>query len=126
MPGVSVFDISPEILASSRTDTLIEMGTIREGEVVRYAAAVRNAGTEPLVIKSVATSCGCTAVDYEKRPIPPGETGRLTIKFDSRGFWGVQLKMVEIYTSASPRSYKMLIEAVVENPEYDDFSSKPE
>ena len=125
-PWVTVFDVSPEILASPRADTIIGLGTVREGEVVRYAAALRNTGTEPLVIKSINTSCGCTEVDYVKRPIAPGETGRFAVRFDSRGMWGTQLKLIEIYTSAGARSFNVLVEAEVENPEYDDFLQKPE
>lgn len=112
----TVFDISPEIL-SSRADTLVDIGSIREGEVVQFNAWLRNAGGEPLVVKDVATSCGCTSVDYERQPIAPGGMGRFSMRFDSRGMWGMQLKLIEIRTSAAKRGYQVFLRAEVTGDE---------
>jgi hypothetical protein len=114
--GGAVFDISPEILAA-RADTLVDIGAMRAGEVVRYDARLRNTGPEPLVIKSVTTSCGCTSVEYEKKPIAPGDEGHFSFRFDSSGMWGMQMKLIEINTSASKRSYKVMVQVEVENDE---------
>ncbi len=110
--GTAVFDISPEILAS-RTDTLVDVGIVRSGEIVLYNASLRNAGEEPLVIKRVDTSCGCTSVEYEKQPIVPGGEGNFSLRFDSRGMYGMQLKLIEIRTSAGTRPYQILLRAEV-------------
>jgi hypothetical protein len=113
----AVFDISPEIL-DARADTLIELGRIREGEIVQFDARIRNVGTEPLVIKSVDTSCGCTSVEYEKRPIAPNETGQFSFRFDSRGFWGTQLKLIELDTSVSQYPFQVMVRAEIEYPDF--------
>ncbi len=113
----TVFDISPEIL-KMRVDTLIDVGRIGEGEVVKYSAAIRNAGSEPLVITSVNTSCGCTSVEYEKRPIAPGEAGGFSLLFDSRGMWGLQHKLIEINTNFERQPYRVVVQAEVENNEF--------
>jgi hypothetical protein len=110
--GGAVFDISPEILAS-RTDTIVDIGAIRSGEIVRYDARLRNAGTEPLVIKDISTSCGCTSVEYEKQPIAAGAEGHFSFRFDSRGMYGMQMKLIEIETNASSRPYKVMVRASV-------------
>ncbi|MDR2890438.1 MAG: DUF1573 domain-containing protein [Alistipes sp.] len=111
--GGAVFDISPEIV-ESRKDTLVDIGLVREGEIVQYNAAIRNAGTDPLVITSVETSCGCTEVEYERAPIAPGATGGFSFRFDSRGMWGAQHKLIEIHTSAGRRPYRVVMQAEVE------------
>lgn len=108
----AVFDISPEIL-SSRADTLIDMGALSSGEVVQYDARLRNADSVPLVIKDITTSCGCTSVEYDKQPIAPGEEAGFSFRFDSRGMWGTQMKLIEIKTSASPRPYRVMVQAEV-------------
>jgi hypothetical protein len=108
-----VFDISPEILAS-RADTVVNIGSLRSGEVVQYDARLRNTGTEPLVIKDISTSCGCTSVEYDKQPIAPGAEGAFSLRFDSRGMWGVQMKLIEIRTSAAQRPYQVMVRAEVE------------
>jgi hypothetical protein len=110
--GGVVFEISPERLAS-RADTLIDLGAMNSGEVIQLAARLRNAGTEPLVIKEVSTSCGCTTTEYEKQPIAPGAEGPLEVRFDSRGMWGTQLKLIEIDTSAGTRPFKIMLQAEV-------------
>lgn len=48
----------------------------REAEFV-----ISNVGKLPLVINDVITSCGCTKVDYTKKPILPGENIILKIKY---------------------------------------------
>lgn len=113
----TVFDISPEIL-STHIDTLIDVGTIGEGEVVKYSASFRNTGSEPLVVKSVNTSCGCTSVDYEKKPIAAGEAGHFSFRFDSRGMLGLQHKLIEVYTNFSTRPYRVVVQAEVDIREF--------
>ena len=48
----------------------------REAEFV-----ISNVGKLPLVINDVITSCGCTKVDYTKKPILSGENIILKIKY---------------------------------------------
>lgn len=108
----AVFDISPELL-SARVDTLVDLGTLREGEVVRYDARLRNSGVEPLVIVEVRTSCGCTRVEYTREPIAPGAEGELSFQFDSRGMWGIVRRLIEIETSAAPDPLKIMVQAEV-------------
>ena len=40
---------------------------------------VTNVGNKPLVIYHVASSCGCTDVEWTKQPLKPGEKGSITI-----------------------------------------------
>jgi hypothetical protein len=110
----AVFDISARLLEAGR-DTSIFIGKMREGEVIRYDGWLRNTGTEPLVITSVDTSCGCTSVEYEKQPIEPDARGRLSFRFDSRGqMTGRQVKSIEIHTSAGPNPYTIMVNAEIE------------
>jgi len=41
----------------------------------------KNAGTEPLIITKCEGSCGCTVPTWPKKPIKPGETGVITVKY---------------------------------------------
>ncbi|MBQ1649339.1 MAG: DUF1573 domain-containing protein, partial [Bacteroidales bacterium] len=42
---------------------------------VSCSFTVTNIGSEPTVIFNVASSCGCTDVDWTKKPLQPGEKG---------------------------------------------------
>lgn len=112
--GGMVFDISPEIIRAGN-DTTIMIGKLRAGEIVQYDAWLRNAGTYPFVIIGVDTSCGCTTVDYEKNPIQPGEKGRFSFRFDSRGMSGTQIKSIDIRTSLGNSPYRLFMQAQVDN-----------
>ena len=49
---------------------------------------VTNIGDKPLVIYNVASSCGCTDVEWTKQPLKPGEKGsvKATYKNDEGGY----------------------------------------
>ncbi|MFQ5433267.1 MAG: DUF1573 domain-containing protein [Anaerolineae bacterium] len=63
--------------------TNLDLGDVVNGEIVNREVAVRNDGTEALVVESVSTSCGCTQATLEPMTIPPGESATLFIEFDS-------------------------------------------
>jgi len=115
----TVFTVSPSGLAvtppteAGGADTLVNLGTLTEGEQVRYDAHVRNAGTDPLVISGITTTCGCTSVEYDKKPIKAGDAGAFTFTLDTRGMWGLQMKLIDIATSAGERPYRIMVMATV-------------
>ena len=63
--------------------TVGDYGHIPEdgGSVVCRFEAV-NSGTEPVAIVDVITSCGCTSVAFDRKPIAAGESTTLDIRFD--------------------------------------------
>ncbi|WP_258097843.1 DUF1573 domain-containing protein [Marinoscillum pacificum] len=75
-------------------------GEIKQGEVVTHVFKYENTGNEALVISNVRTSCGCTAPDWNREPLAPGETTEMTIRFNSRGKMGVQNKIITISSNA--------------------------
>jgi capsular polysaccharide biosynthesis protein len=56
-------------------------GDIPQQKVSRVLR-VKNIGIQPLEIKNVSTSCGCTTASIDKTTIAPNETANLTIAFD--------------------------------------------
>ena len=61
-----------------------DFGTIVEGEKVSHTFEFKNIGKSNLIISQAKTSCGCTVVDYPKKPIKPNEISNITINFDSK------------------------------------------
>lgn len=41
-----------------------------------------NTGNQPLLIKDVKSSCGCTVPSFSKDPIMPGKTGKIEVKYN--------------------------------------------
>lgn len=58
-------------------DILIEDGA------VSCSFNVRNAGSKPIAIYSVVSSCGCTDVKWTREPIMPGKTGKISATYSN-------------------------------------------
>lgn len=78
--GGSVQAGAPEITLET---SLLKLGEMPNGEVAERQVVVTNAGNAPLVVDTVTTTCGCTTAGLSPMTIPPGESGVLTIAFDS-------------------------------------------
>ncbi len=77
-----------------------DFGDIEEGDVVEHIFEFENGGDQPLIFSNVLTTCGCTAPDWPREPIFPGETSSLTITFSSAGKAGIQNKVITILSNA--------------------------
>lgn len=78
-----------------------DFGDIYQGDVVKHTFKFENTGDEPLVLSNVAVTCGCTATDWPREPIAPGEEESITVQFDSAGKLGKQNKIITIYSNAN-------------------------
>jgi hypothetical protein len=83
-------------------------GKIEQGEKVEHTYVLTNSGKTDLQIRKVSASCGCTAVQPEKRVIGPGESINIKTVFNSAGKMGNQNKTVTIITN-DPRTSKMIL-----------------
>lgn len=90
-----------------------DFGTIREGEKAVYTYKFKNTGEAPLVIQGVQPSCGCTAPDWTKEPIPVGGTGFVKAEFDSQGKPGIQNKTISVTANTWPKAITLRFKAMV-------------
>ena len=93
-----------------------DFGKILQGEVVSYTFHFKNTGNAPLLITSVEKSCGCTASDYPREPIQPGESGEIKITYDSKGHHGFQSKVLIVKSNTMPSQTAIRIKAEVRTP----------
>lgn len=84
-------------------------GKIVTGEVVTHVFTFVNTGDAPLVIEKTARSCGCTTPSYSKEPVMPGDTGQITVQFNSMGKMGAQAKTVTIHYNNVEKSPAVII-----------------
>ena len=83
------------ILSQSHYD----FGKVKKGEKVDHDYEITNNGNNPLIISHVKPGCGCTAPEFTKEPILPGQKGKITLSFDSSNFDGQQYKQAEVYAN---------------------------
>ena len=92
-----------------------DFGKILQGEQVSYTFKFKNVGNAPLIISSIEKTCGCTTPEFTKEPIKPGETGKITISYDSKGHKGFQNKRLTVKANTNPSETVLRIKAQVEN-----------
>ena len=94
-----------------------DFGKIIQGEKVSYSFKFKNTGNSDLVIAKVSATCGCTASDYPRDPVRPGEDGVIEVSFDSSGKQGFQSKDLTIAANTQPSNTILTIKAIVIIPE---------
>ena len=90
-----------------------DFGTITEGQKVSYTYKFKNTGAAPLIIQNAQPSCGCTAPDWSREPIPVGGTGFVKAEFDSKGKPGLQNKTITVTSNTWPKTTTLTFKANV-------------
>ncbi|NOY36621.1 MAG: DUF1573 domain-containing protein [Chlorobi bacterium] len=94
-----------------------DFGIMTEGEALSHTFFFKNTGTGNLLIRSAATSCGCTVSKYDKKPIAPGDSGRMEVVFNSTGKIGKQRKTIAVRANTNPQVTLLAIYADVHEKE---------
>ncbi len=108
------------------TMTSIHLGEIQWKHAGLAAFSVVNMGDEDLVIESVHPDCGCVAVEWTNVPIPPGETGVISVSYNAE-MLGTFSKGVEVKTNAFDEPAYLVLTGKVVNEKKDysgDFSHR--
>lgn len=93
----------PEI---SFEEAEFNFGHVAVGEKITHTYSFVNKGKADLQIAQVTPGCGCTTLkDWPKEPISPGQTGVITVEFNSAGFSGNIEKTIQVATNGIPRDY---------------------
>jgi len=96
---------APSIEVNER---VFNFGEIQQGEKVSHTFKLTNTGKSDLILRKIRASCGCTAIEPEKKVISPGESANIVARFNSRGMNGRQNKSVTIYSNDPHRSTLLL------------------
>ncbi len=72
-----------------------------------------NTGDQPVSIVSARATCGCTMPSYTRRPVAPGDTGRVEIAYNPVGRPGRFSKKVYIETSDDDGRTTLVVKGVV-------------
>jgi len=92
-----------------------DFGTIPLGGDGAYEFIFRNTGKDPLVLKNVRSSCGCTIPEWPKEPIKKGEQGKIKVRYNTR-ITGTFSKSISVYSNAGGTPVVLIIKGKVEEP----------
>lgn len=93
-----------------------DFGRVIKGEKLTYAFKFTNTGKSNLIISSARSSCGCTTSTPPQAPIRPGESGEITVVFDSKSQKGEVSKMVVVSANTYPVQTTLRLKANVVEP----------
>ncbi|PWU04150.1 MAG: DUF1573 domain-containing protein [Bacteroidetes bacterium] len=94
-------------------DSVVDKGTITEGDKLEILFHFKNTGNKPLVIKEARPSCGCTVAEKPEEPIAPGKEGVIKAAFDSQNKMGPNHKSIFVRTNTSTGNYNLVFTVVV-------------
>ena len=85
---LSIMELEPEpkpnaMAIINMAEQEFDFGEIEKGVPVTHSFEFANTGDAPLIISNVKTSCGCTASNYSKDAIAPGETGFIEATYNA-------------------------------------------
>lgn len=114
----SVFENYKEITENKDFPTKIafdkrvhDFGIIEEGEVVEAVFKVSNVGRNDLILTDAFGSCGCTIPEVSNKPIKPGKSYNMKVKFDSKGKKGNVNKTITIICNTKDNFERLEIKA---------------
>jgi hypothetical protein len=90
-------------------ESSFDFGNIKQGEKVKHTFMFKNTGEAPLIIENASASCGCTVPQWPRKPIAPGEEGKIDVEFNSAGKSGQQSKQISIRANTQPNITELTI-----------------
>lgn len=91
-----------------------DFGNLEKGKPATYEFTFTNSSNETILISSVKPSCGCTAANYTKTPIKPGEKGFIAATYNAASV-GNFTKNITVITSDTTAPKSLVIKGKVED-----------
>lgn len=90
-------------------------GSIREESgPIAHSFEATNRSEHPEVILDVSSTCGCTKPEFSRRPVRPGETTTVTVRFNPAGQSGTIDRTLVVYGSGNQTIGRLRITGRVE------------
>jgi hypothetical protein len=117
--------LSQENIAEiSFKETLIDYGTIENGDNGKKTFEFKNTGNSPLIFSRIFSSCGCTIPKKPEKPIQPGESGSIEVEYDTKRT-GLFQKAITVNSNAKTPNVILRIKGeVLPEPEEDQEKEK--
>lgn len=89
-----------------------DFGELEQGIPAKHTFSFENNGKAALKITQVKTSCGCTATNYSKDFILPGEAGFIEVSYSAKSK-GAFSKTVTVYANTESSTETLVIKGEV-------------
>lgn len=98
------------------TEKIIDLGVLAQDDDKQLLRVLfRSTGDVPLVITEVRTSCSCTTIKYNRKPVMPGEESVLNITVDpKKAPKGNFYRVLQVYSTAVSGVQNITLKAEIE------------
>ncbi len=86
-----------------------DFGSQKEGTTSHTTFKFTNVGKSMLNIRTLKSTCGCTVFKLDKKDYGPGESGEISVDFNSTGRRGSQQKSIVVFSNDPTASHQRLI-----------------
>jgi len=101
----------------------IDYGNIDKNSDGTRVFEFTNTGDAPLIINRVKSSCGCTVPSKPNKPIMPGQTEKIVVKYNTHRV-GPFRKTITVYSNAKNNVVILKIKGKVVDPDAVDLKRK--
>ena len=99
--------VAPKI---SFNEEIHDFGKFQEADgKVTHKFEFINSGGSDLIVQNVSASCGCTAPQWTREPVPPGGKGFVAATYDPSGRPGAFRKYVTVISNSNPGNVRLTI-----------------
>lgn len=99
--------VAPKI---SFNEEIHDFGKFQEADgKVTHTFEFINSGGSDLIVQNVSASCGCTAPQWTREPVPPGGKGFVAATYDPSGRPGAFRKYVTVISNSNPGNVRLTI-----------------
>lgn len=94
-------------------ETSFHFGEVKEGDIVSHTYQFTNTGKVPLIISDARSTCGCTVPTWPKEPIEPGESGSISVEFNTTNKQSDQRKPIIVTANTYPARTTVFLQGFV-------------
>lgn len=101
-------DLKTEVVVDQ---SVIDLGEFDWREAQEAVFLIKNTGENLLVINDATTSCGCLKVEYDKKPVKPGESIKLIATYKA-DYSEILNKSMRLYCNVESAPIKLMLKGV--------------
>jgi len=90
-----------------------DYGEIQQHADGRCEFKFTNNGKEPLILSNVRSTCGCTVPEWPRKPIMPGKSDVVKVKYDTKRVGPIN-KSIYVYSNATKPTITLRIKGKID------------
>lgn len=107
-------ELVAELAEGCTAEVMVDFGDVEPRSIVSKTIRVVNATEEPIVLVDFETTCRCTTLEFDQKPIGVGDSKEIVLTFDSRGEWGGVGNFLSVETSNPECAFVVWMSAYIE------------